>query len=185
MAAKPPIELAIFHLQDVCVRVQKGLRNRLRTAALEKAPQIEATFRWLRRRGIRIHLLSDFNTEQTAILLERLGWTVGPEDLIECVITNQKKCANPIQRAIELAQICDPSKTVVVVDTPELLAFAACARVQYNLGVTSGGCNYQTLQTTHYRALLDNTIQLVNYLLDHLPSLADERYNRLGPPPIA
>lgn len=169
----PPLEVAIFHLQDVCVYVQSGMHDRLRTAGLEKAPEIEATFRWLSKRKIRIILLSDFDREQTAILLERLGWAVGPGEIVECVVIGQQLCINPVQRALEAGGALDPRKAVVVVDTPELLRSAHAAQIHFNLGVTSGRCSYHTLQSADYLTLLDTPLQLVNFLLNQLPSLAE------------
>ena len=171
------LDLAVFRLQDLCVHVQKSLIKHPRTASLQRAPQIEATFRWLRKRNIRIVLLSDFNIEQSLILLDRLGWARGKNELIETIVPEQNKTDNPIKRAMTLAGVTDPDRVLVVSDTPALLRSATAAQIRFNIGVTSGKCSYQKLQPVPCRALLDNTIQLVNYLLGEVPSLA-----RLSPP---
>ncbi len=162
------INLAVFHLQDVCVRVQKGLRKHLRTAGLEKAPRIDATFRWLHKRGIRIVLLSDYNYDETTLLLSRLGWAVGHEDLIHFAIVRQKQLPNPISRALELAA-ADAHRTITVTDTPQLLRAASNTGIHHNVGVTSGQCSFQNLRTSPHHALLDSPLQLVDYLLRLAP----------------
>ena len=175
-------ELAIFHLQDVCVHVQQGMRNHLRTAALDKAPQIEAVFRWLGKRGISIALLSDYDVENTDLLLERLDWSVGAESLVQYVLTKQRLEENPIVQICEVAGVLQPDATVVLSDTPHLLRSAAEAGVGYNLGVTSGSHSYQSLSHTAHTALLDSPVQLVNYLVDRLPHLLDASPSlRTGP----
>ena len=177
----PLPELAIFHLQDVCVRVQRGMRNHLKTAALDKAPQIEAVFRWLTKRGIVVVLLSDYNKEETNLLLDRLNWPVGPQGLIQHILTKQRLRDNPLRKACEVAG-SRPSATITVSDTPALLRAATTAGVKYNLGVTSGSHSYQSLSQATYTALLDNPVQLVNYLIDRLPHLSDRTSSyRTGP----
>ncbi|OAV44387.1 HAD family hydrolase [Lewinella sp. 4G2] len=168
----PPVRLAIFHLQDVCVRIPRSLRNHLRTASLELAPQIEATFRWLRKRQVRIALLSDFDEAGTNILLERLSWELGGDQLIQAVVPEQGVGENPIRQAMDLAGVSDPHQVTLIADTPDLLNFGTQAQVRLNLGVTSGKHSYEVLNSTPCRALLDNTIQIVNYLLDEVPQLA-------------
>ena len=170
--AGPLPELAVFHLQDVCVRVQRGMRNHLKTAALDKAPQIEAVFRWLGKRGIAVVLLSDYDGENTNVLLERLNWVVGPDALVQNVVTKQRLRVNSIERACEAAGVSSAA-TITINDTPHLLRAATDAGVGYNIGVTSGSHSYQSLSQTAHTALLDNPVQLVNYLVDQLPHLSN------------
>lgn len=168
---EPPLALAIFRLQNVCVHVQHDLRKHLRTAALEKAPQIEATFRWLRKRGIAVYLLSDYNRPDTQLLLDRLGWRVGDHVFIQCVISHSPLSKDPIGRALQLFERPDPARTLFVGDTLESLQLAHQHGLRYNLGVTSGCCSYQSLQFANCRTLLDSPLQLVQYLLEELPEL--------------
>ena len=157
------------------MRVQRGMRSRLRTAALEPSPDIEAVFRWLGKRNIQVVLLSNYGIEQTGILLNRLGWAVGPDALITAAVVDIKNQANPVHRALEVAGLSSPGAAIVVVDTPDLLDAAARCHVNYSFGVTSGLSSYQTLQGHACRALLDNPVQLVNYLVTELPGLAEVR----------
>ncbi|TXF91093.1 hypothetical protein FUA23_02370 [Neolewinella aurantiaca] len=163
------IQLGIFRLEDVCVRVQDGMEGFLRTAALEKASDIEAVFRWLRKRNIRIALISDADYTDTNVLLERLNWGVGEEELIQLVVTSQEKKLNPVRDILEAANLTDGQLAFSVLDTPRLLQCAHFSRVHFNLGVTNGRCSYAELADTPHHALLDGSVQLPNFLLENLP----------------
>lgn len=163
----------MFHLQDVCVRVQKGMRHRLRTAALQRAPQIEATFRWLQRRGVAIYLLSDYGRADTNIILQRMKWPVGSDELIRGVVLKAKSCANPVEKVLQCVDAPDAKRTVVVSDTPGLIKAAARVGVTFNLAVTSGKHTRQDLQDTSCRVLLEDTVELIRYLLECLPRLSE------------
>jgi hypothetical protein len=163
------LQLGIFRLEDVCVRVQDGMKGFLRTAALEKNPEIEATFRWLRKRKIRIALISDANQEDTDVLLDRLNWRVGEDELIQLVLTDQKGERNPVREILDLADLPDGHLAFSVLDTPRLLQSAHFSKVHFNLGVTNGRCNYAELSGTPHHTLLDGTVQLPNFLLENLP----------------
>ena len=164
-------KLAIFRLQDVCVKVQRGMRGHLRTAGLEISPQIEAIFRWLRRRSIRVGLISNYDREETKTLLDRLGWRIGDAGLIDLVVLDGPKQPNAIRRAIEVAGIQNPANVVTLLDTPKLLSAAAKCEVAFNFGVTSGKYGYSTLEGQPYLALLDTPIQILNQLLQYVTNI--------------
>jgi len=164
------LQLAIFRLEDVCVRVQDGMEGFLRTAALEKTAQIEATFRWLRKRGVRVALISDAARPDAEILLERLNWRVGEEEPVQFVLTGQAAKHNPIRRVLDLAGLPNGRAVLSVFDTPRLLWLAHGAGLRFNLGVTNGRTSYAELATVPRYALLDEPVQLPNFLLEHLPT---------------
>jgi phosphoglycolate phosphatase-like HAD superfamily hydrolase len=163
------LELAVFRFEDVCVRVQDGMDGYLRTAALEKVPGIEATFRWLRRRKVKIALLTDYNREEVTVLLDRLGWLVGEENLIQLIVLEQAEQDNPIRQVLDYARINSPLQAIVVADTPRLLRCATGAGSQLVFGVTNGRSSYHELVAAPYGALLDSSIQLPDYLLRTMP----------------
>lgn len=162
------LQLGIFRLQDECVRIQEGMENFIRTAALEKVPQIEAIFRWLRKRNIQIALISDQDRPTTEILLERLNWRVGEEELLQFVLTNQHQKDNPVADVIELAGLPDGRLVFSLFDTPRLLLAARESNVHLSLGVTNGLYGYAKLSTVPHHGLLDGPIQLPNYLLEQV-----------------
>jgi len=171
------IQLAIFRLEDVCVRVQEGMNGYLRTAALAKSDQIEATFRWLRKRGVRICLLSNYSREDTEVLLNRLDWEVGEDGYIQLVVLHQQNKENPVLLATEHANLPDATRAVLIADTPRLLRCAYRMQAHFVIGVTNGSHRYESLASEPHHALLDSPLQLPNFLLRHLPG-AEER--RLG-----
>lgn len=165
------LQLGVFQLEDVCVRIQEGMEDFIHTAALEKVPGIEAAFRWLRKRGIRLALVSEADRATTEVLLSRLGWTVGEEELLQLVLTNQEQRDNPIAEILELEGMVDGSKVFSLMDTPRMLQAAQDCGVYLNLGVTNGSCSYAELCREPHHALLDGPIQLPNFLLEHLPDV--------------
>lgn len=170
-----PLDLAIFRLEDVCVHIQDGMERFLRTAALQKSAQIEATFRWLSKRRIKIALISDHNQSDTEVLLERLGWPVGEEETIKVVLTDQLSNIDPVRTILDLMRLPDGSSVFSVLDTPRLLSIADANRLKLNLGVTNGRCSYGELSDAPHHALLDEPIQLTNFLLRHLYPVPEER----------
>ncbi|MEM1359969.1 MAG: hypothetical protein AAGF89_17310 [Bacteroidota bacterium] len=176
------LHLAIFRLEDVCVRVQEGMEGYVKTAALEKSPGIEATFRWLRRRGIRVCVLSGYDRANTEILLDRLDWEVGEDGFLQLVILRQETKENPIELAIENAGLLRPAMVTAILDTPRLLQCARAAKCRFVLGVTNGSHTYEALAGEPNHALLDSTLQLPNFLLRHLPE-TEERPLTIRPIP--
>lgn len=159
------LELAVFRFEDVCVAVQEDMGNYLKTAALEVKAGVEATFRWLRRRQVKICLLTDYNREDFLLLAGRLGWGIGPQELIQLVVPEQSQEENPVRQAYAFAKLRFPQQTVVVVDSPRLLQCARKAGSTLVFGVTNGESAYQDLAEEAVRSLLDSPIQLPNYLL--------------------
>lgn len=173
------LELAVFRFEDVCVDIQEDMAGFLRTAALEKKAGIEATFRWLRRRQISICLLTDFNREDFFLLLDRLGWQIAEDELVQLAIVEQQRKPNPIRLACEAVGLTTSLQALAVVDSPRLLHCATAAGAHLVYGVTNGRSAYRELAAEPFRALLDSAIQLPDHLLRNLPS--DHLHPRLSP----
>ena len=163
------LQLAVFRLNDMCVGVQRGMDAYLATAALEKMPGVEATFSWLRRRGVRICLLSDYDRSTTVLLLARLGWTVDEHGTVQEVITEQQHKDNPVRLAQEHAGLSNTRLSFSAADTPRLLYLASEARVHFNLAICNGLSTYNELAIAPHHAMLDSMVQLPNFVLEHLP----------------
>ena len=149
--------------------VQDKMDDFLATAALEKRPGVEATFTWLRRRGVRICLLSDYDRHDTALLLKRLKWTVDVHGTVHNVITQQLRQTDPVQLAIAQAGLKDANLSFTVFDTPRLLELSNLARVHFNLALCNGRHSYTTLAAVPHHAMLDSLLQLPDFILRHLP----------------
>lgn len=165
------LQLAVFRLNDMCVGVQEGMDAFLTTASLERMPGVEAIFSWLRRREVRICLLSDYGRADSLLLLERLGWTVDEDGTVQEIITEQQGKDNPVRLAQEHAGLLHPGQCFTVVDTPQLLRQSCAARVHFNLAICNGRHSYTELAVAPHHAMLDSLVQLPNFLLEHLPEL--------------
>ncbi|THH39683.1 HAD family hydrolase [Neolewinella litorea] len=167
------LQLAVFRLNDMCVGVQEGMDRFLPTASLEKMPGVEATFTWLRKRGVRICLLSDYDRDDTRLLLRRLGWSVDETGTVQEIITRQSEKDNPVRLAQENAGLDSPGLCFVAADTPRLLEQAFAARVHFALAICNGRHTYNELAVAPHHAMLDSLIQLPNFLLQHLPAAGE------------
>lgn len=165
----PHVSLVILRLEDVCVRVQDDMDNYLRTAALEPTPGAEACLKWLRKRGCEVGLLSDASPDGARLVLNRLGWGMGPGGLVQHLVGNQATHPDPIADLLAASGPDGNRRVCSVFDTPRLLALAAAHRPYFNLGVTNGRCPFETLAAAPAQHLLDNLVQLPNFLLQHLP----------------
>jgi phosphoglycolate phosphatase-like HAD superfamily hydrolase len=185
-AADGHLRLAIFRLNDMCVSVQEGMERFLATASVEPLPGVEASFRWLRKRGVRICLLSDYDREQTLILLRRLQWTVDEEGTVQEVITHwDEREDNPVRLAQENAGLAlRPHLSFSAFDLPDLLRLASAARVHFNLAVCNGRASYAQLSACPHHSLLDNLRQLPEFIIQHLPEPEVGRIPRLRLPQL-
>ena len=178
------LQLAVFHLNDMCVAVQDGMDRFLTTASLERMPGVEATFSWLRKRGVRICLLSDYDRDHTLIILQRLSWSVDEDGTVQQIITEQQEQSNPITKAQELAGLMNPRFSLSAVDTPRLLEQSNAARVHFNLAICNGRSSYHQLATAPHHAMLDNLRQLPNFVIEHLPEPARPAHRLHLPRPL-
>ncbi|CAH0999217.1 hypothetical protein LEM8419_00514 [Neolewinella maritima] len=178
------LQLAVVHLNDVCVAVQEGMDRFLATAALDRMAGAEATFSWLRKRGVRICLLSDYDESQTLLLLKRLGWTVGEAGTVQQFVPRQQELDNPVLQAHALAGLTKGRLSITAVDTPELLRHSNAARVHFNLAICNGRSPYHALATAPHHAMLDNLRQLPDFLVRHLPEPARPTQRLYLPRPL-
>ncbi|WP_139212056.1 hypothetical protein [Neolewinella agarilytica] len=161
------LKIAMFRLQDVCVYVQEDLSSYIRTASLDRSPGIEATFRWLNKKGVEVALISDLDPATTTVLLQRLNWSIGKGELVQAVIYDLFESVNPFARAMEQRGIMQGDSVLTLADTPRLLKMAQDCKIYFNLGTTSGSNSYQVLRNAPHLALLDQPVQLANFLLTY------------------
>lgn len=142
------------------------MQDFLHTAALEAIPEVLSVFRWLRRRGVSIILVSELPVQETQIVLRRLGWQTGnsPQHLIQS-IHYQQLDENPISTIIADRDKLQPKQLVTIGDTQQFLKWSAEAGVLLNIGVTYGTHSVQQLKQAAHQVLLDNVLQLPDYLI--------------------
>ena len=176
------LEFAVLRMANLCVDVQQDLVEFLTTASVSADPAATAMLRWLRKRGVRIALLSDWSAEATATVLERIRWTVGEEGLVQCVVYDQQAEDNPVRSACELLGYSEGRAGISFTDTPRLLEAGRRAGIYFNVAFTNGQSTYNELAREAHHAMLDQPVQLVNFLVEHsAPRRAGLRF-RIGPP---
>jgi phosphoglycolate phosphatase-like HAD superfamily hydrolase len=160
------LSLAVFRLFDTCVHLQEGMQDFLQTAALEAVPEVISVFRWLRRRGVSIILVSELSVQETQIVMRRLGWQTGnsPQHLIQSIHYQQPN-ENPISAIIADRTKLQPKQLVTIGDTQQFLNCSAEAGVLLNIGVTYGTHSVQQLKQAAHQLLMDNILQLPDYLI--------------------
>lgn len=118
-------------------RFRTILETHYRTQPVEPTPGCLALFDWLRAQGIAIALNTGFYRDVTDIILQRLGWDVGlnadhigdATAPIQASVTPSEIYGNEgrpapfmIQKAMYRLGIHDPSRVIVIGDTPSDLA---------------------------------------------------------------
>ncbi|MGO4144627.1 phosphonatase-like hydrolase [Paenarthrobacter sp. YAF11_1] len=99
---------------------------------------VEDAFRELRRQGIKVALTTGFSRDVAEPLLQRLGWGVGDDNLLDAVVCSDEVAAgrpapHMIHRAMELTGVQDVRAVMAAGDTVNDLAAAN------NAGVTAVG----------------------------------------------
>ncbi len=164
------LKLAVFRMKDCCALVQEGMNGYYETAALEKIPQIEFIFAWLRKRSISICLISDFNRSDTEQILTRLGWlpasSMSPIDAV--LLRRDLTPEQLFHRAAQLFDLTDCKSTLALVDQVDLMEGAWNSRCLFSIGLNYGRTSARELANAPNHHLLDSIIELPNFLVQHL-----------------
>lgn len=180
--------VVVFRLLDTCILLQDDMAGYYKTAALEKIHGVEHIFRWFRKRGVQICLVSDLNKTDTLLILDRLGWSLGEgpseNELIDWVIVPTYKGSNPFLRLTELLDDLSTQQIIAVADSPELLQFAKQAAISYTIGVTYGTSSYQTLASLGCNKLIDSLLELPDYLLQEMIRFDNSQTHPMAPKPL-
>lgn len=121
----------------------------------------EATFAWLRNRGVRIALNTGFDSVITGLLLSALGWSK-VADAVVCGddVPRGRPAPDLIVRAMRLIGVHDPDRVANVGDTTLDLEAGARAGVRFNVGVLSGAHDRGRLATAPHTHLLPDVGEL-------------------------
>jgi phosphonatase-like hydrolase len=124
------------------------LSDYYRLNGVEPVAGAEATFRWLRARGIRVALNTGFERDITDLLLGALAWDRGMVDAIVAGddVRRGRPAPDLIHRAMALTSITEPSEVMNVGDTVLDLQAGRQAGVRWNVGVLSGAHMRDQLQ---------------------------------------
>jgi len=155
------------------LRFKEVLENHYRTAAVVPAEGALEIFSFLRSNGIKIGLTTGFYREVTDIILSRLGWDKGLDELYKgdetsiidvSVTSDQVAAGRPapemILRAMQLCGIEDPKQVINIGDTPSDIESGNNAKCLLSLGVTNGTHTREQLEKCNHNGLLDSVTEL-------------------------
>lgn len=154
--------------------VYNSFRERLArlygAGGVEPVEGAEATFRWLKRRGIRVALNTGFDREITGLLLSSLGWGEGVADAVVCGddVRRGRPAPDLIFGAMEAAGVSDARQVMNVGDTVLDLQAGHNAGVRWNVGVLSGAHGRAMLEREPHTHLLDSVAGLPGLWPDRL-----------------
>ncbi|MEV7605175.1 phosphonatase-like hydrolase [Paenarthrobacter sp. NPDC089322] len=120
---------------------------------------VEDAFRELRRRGVKVALTTGFSRDVAEPLLERLGWSVSDDNLLDAVVCSDEVAAgrpapHMIHRAMELTGVQDARAVIAAGDTVNDLAAANNAGVTA-VGVLTGKLGREELAAYPHHHILD------------------------------
>lgn len=141
---------------------RKHLTRLYSAGGVEPVEGAEATFRWLRRRGVQVALNTGFDREITNLLLKSLGWESEVVDVVVCGDDVQRGRPAPdlLNRAMEAAGVLDAQRVMNVGDTVLDLQAGQNACVRWNVGVLSGAHSRQMLEREPHTHMLDSVASL-------------------------
>ncbi len=127
-------------------------------------PGVEDAFATLRDRGVRIALTTGFDDTVAQPLLTSLGWKVGPDELLDAVVTtSQVRAGRPapylIHHAMELTGVDDVRRVLAAGDTIVDLQ-AACNAGVIAVGVTTGALTRDELERHPHDYVLDGVVDI-------------------------
>lgn len=119
------------------------------------------TFRFLRKRGIKVALNTGFSRPTAAVILERFGW----EREIDASITSDevergRPHADMIEALMARCNVDASSAVAKVGDTPSDLLEGASADCGWNIGVTAGSHSEDELRQHPYTHLIGSVKDL-------------------------
>ena len=135
---------------------------------VEPVEGAEATFRWLKHRGVGVALNTGFDRGITALLINALGWGEGLVDVLVCGddVKRGRPAPDMILRAMEAAGVRDARLVMNVGDTVLDLQAGHNAGVGWNVGVLSGAHGRELLEAEPHTHLIDSVASLPGLWLD-------------------
>lgn len=131
-------------------------------------PGVVEALQHLAASGTKIALTTGFSRDVADIILDGLGWKVGPDELLDTVVAGDETAAGRpapymIHRAMELTGIRDVAKVVAAGDTANDLLAAHHAGV-HGIGVLTGKLGREDLERYPHAAILESVAGLPEYL---------------------
>ncbi len=129
------------------------------------------TFAQLRRRGVKVALITDLPHETAEELLGELGWTVGDDSGRRVGAVDALVCADEVaagrpapylvHRAMERTGIRDVRQVLVAGDTLAALETGRASGARFVIGVLTGAARREELAAGPHDAILANVTELI------------------------
>ncbi|QEP06663.1 phosphonatase-like hydrolase [Glutamicibacter sp. PAEs-4] len=131
-------------------------------------PGVVEALQHLAASGTKIALTTGFSRDVADIILDGLGWKVGPGELLDAVVAGDETAAGRpapymIHRAMELTGVRDVATVVAAGDTANDLLAAHHAGVN-GIGVLTGKLGREDLERHPHAAILESVAELPEYL---------------------
>ena len=141
---------------------REHLARLYRAGGVEPVEGAEETFRWLKRRGVRVALNTGFDRDITGLLLSSLGWENEVVDAVVCGddVKRGRPAPDLIFRAMEAAGVSDARQVMNVGDTALDLQAGHNAGVRWNVGVLTGAHARERLEREPHTHLIDSVASL-------------------------
>jgi phosphonatase-like hydrolase len=163
-------ELLNRHLGDAAERAdptrvygdfREILTRRYASTGVEAIDGAEATFDWLKGRGVSIALSTGFDRGLAELLINMVGWTK-TIDVLVCNDDVRRGRPAPylLYRAMEKSACEDVRRVAAVGDTISDLQAANNARVQWSIGVLSGAHGEGQLGSCPHTAIIASVADL-------------------------
>ncbi|MEN6544690.1 MAG: HAD-IA family hydrolase [Armatimonadia bacterium] len=148
-------------ISEIMHGFEQGLEEGLRASG-QSIPGTEATFRWLRERGIKIGVTTGFSRKIKDIVMEVLGWDERLVDVTACSdeVPESRPAPWMIFEAMRRADVYPPSAVMTVGDTPRDLQAGTNAGCGFVVGVLSGSGTVETLGRERHTHLLGSVAEI-------------------------
>jgi phosphonatase-like hydrolase len=151
-----------LRVEQAYARFCEDLERRYRDEGVHPVPGAEATFAWLRERGVRVALTTGFYRTVTDLILQALGWQHDVVDASVCSdeVPQGRPAPYLIFRAMEATGATDVGRVVKVGDTALDLQAGANAGVRGIVGVLSGSQTVERLGRVTHTHLIPSVAEL-------------------------
>lgn len=151
--------------ERIFARFRVALKERYSEGATA-IPEAAETMRWLRTHGVAVILTTGFDRDLAVGILDQLGWE---SNLVDAVVSaDDVRHGRPepdlVLRAMDIANVTDPSEVVVLGDTCADLQAASRAGVAQAVGVLTGAHTREQLAGQPHSAILNSIADLPSWL---------------------
>jgi phosphonatase-like hydrolase len=148
-------------LESGYVDFRRRLEARYREGGVVPIPDVDATFAWLRERGIRIALTTGFYRQVADLILEAAGWKHAVDaSICSDEVVQGRPAPYMIFRAMEATGVIDVRRVAAIGDTPLDMLAGTHAGARWVVGVLSGSIAIETLGAAPHTHILSSVAAL-------------------------